>query len=74
MRPRRSTIRTDSIPARSATYIAAVVMLAVLFDVEEVGLTPAVRTKSGATLRVPAATALSLQQAAAHANAEYAIR
>lgn len=61
-------------PSPFGTYIAAVVMLAVLFDVEEVGLTPAVRTKSGATLRVPAATALSLQQAAAHANAEYAIR
>ena len=61
-------------PSPFGTYIAAVVMLGVLFDVEEVGLTPAVRTKSGATLRIPAATALSLQQAAAHANAEFAIR
>jgi hypothetical protein len=61
-------------PSPFGTYLAAVVMLGVLFDIDEVGLTPDLRTASGATLRVPAATALALQQAAAQANAKFAIR
>jgi hypothetical protein len=61
-------------PSPYGTYLAAVVMLAVLYDVEEVGLTPSLRTKAGATMQIPAAAALSLQRAATHANENFAIR
>jgi hypothetical protein len=61
-------------PSPYGTYLAAVVMLAVLYEVEEVGLPAGVRTPAGATMRLPPPAALALQQAAAHANAQFAIR
>jgi hypothetical protein len=61
-------------PSPYGTYLAAIVMLAVLYDVEPVGLPRELRTERGAVLRVPAAEALVLQQAAAHAVTAFARR
>jgi hypothetical protein len=63
----------DFHPSLHGTYLAAIVMLAVLYDVEPVGLPAGVRTDRG-TLRIPAADALALQQAAAYAVENFARR
>jgi hypothetical protein len=61
-------------PSPHGTYLAAVVMLGVLYDLEPVGLPRELRTPRGAVLRVPAADALALQEAAAYAIAALAGR
>lgn len=49
----------------AGSYLAALVMYARIFERTPVGLPATVRTRAGATIRIPAALARTLQEAAA---------
>jgi hypothetical protein len=69
-RDRAIQLYSDGLHASVAgSYLAAVVMYACIFDRSPVGLPATLRTRAGAVIRVDAAIARTLQEAAASATA-----
>jgi hypothetical protein len=60
-------------PSEAGTYLAALVMLQQLTGVSPLGLPATFELPSGFTVSIPADTAMILQEAAAEANALYAL-